>query len=148
MTCGSLLTILLNVDSIEIAKQLWFEPTLRSTVVQNAESFLGETRENATVEESNETNLDSLQSQYASIQSLKNELDQMSLPVGWPQLKNRLQAVPARDRPMILLQTLIGWILTTISVSMGAPFWFNTLEKALNIRNSGNRPQRSEAAPN
>ena len=35
---------------------------------------------------------------------------------------------------------LLGWLLTAIAVSLGAPFWFDTLNKFMNIRSSGTAP--------
>src|ERR1035438_4150831 len=35
----------------------------------------------------------------------------------------------------LLLQHLFGWILTAVAISMGAPFWFDTLNRFMNIRN-------------
>lgn len=35
---------------------------------------------------------------------------------------------------------LLGWILTAIAVSLGAPFWFDTLNKFMNIRAAGTAP--------
>ncbi len=32
---------------------------------------------------------------------------------------------------------LLGWFLTTVAVSMGAPFWFDTLKTFMNVRGSG-----------
>ncbi len=35
-----------------------------------------------------------------------------------------------------------GWILTIIAVSLGAPFWFDTLNRFVNIRAAGKRPAK------
>lgn len=35
---------------------------------------------------------------------------------------------------------LLGWLLTAIAASMGAPFWFDTLNKFMNVRAAGNKP--------
>ena len=34
----------------------------------------------------------------------------------------------------------LGWLLTSIAVSLGAPFWFDTLNRFMNIRNAGRAP--------
>jgi hypothetical protein len=41
----------------------------------------------------------------------------------------------------IISHHLIGWLLTVIAVSLGAPFWFDLLSKIISIRSSGNPPQ-------
>ena len=35
---------------------------------------------------------------------------------------------------------LAGWILTAIAASLGAPFWFDTLNKFMNVRAAGTSP--------
>jgi hypothetical protein len=36
---------------------------------------------------------------------------------------------------------LLGWTVTALAVSLGAPFWFDLLRKLVNIRSSGNKPE-------
>jgi hypothetical protein len=40
----------------------------------------------------------------------------------------------------LIPQHLVGWILSAIAVSLGAPFWFDTLNRFMNIRSSGKSP--------
>lgn len=35
---------------------------------------------------------------------------------------------------------LVGWLLTTVAVSLGAPFWFDVLNRTANLRNSARPP--------
>jgi hypothetical protein len=35
---------------------------------------------------------------------------------------------------------LLGWFLTGVAVSLGAPFWFDTLNRFMNIRATGTAP--------
>ena len=39
------------------------------------------------------------------------------------------------------LVTLIGWILTALAVSLGAPFWFDLLNKFISLRQAGPVPE-------
>jgi hypothetical protein len=41
---------------------------------------------------------------------------------------------------------LLGWLVTAFAVSFGAPFWFDALSKLGSPRNSGTKPQPSQAA--
>jgi hypothetical protein len=34
-----------------------------------------------------------------------------------------------------------GWFLTAVAVSLGAPFWFDTLQRFMNIRGGGKKPE-------
>lgn len=37
-------------------------------------------------------------------------------------------------------ESIIGFLLTAIAISLGAPFWFDLLSKIINLRNSGSKP--------
>jgi hypothetical protein len=39
-----------------------------------------------------------------------------------------------------------GLLVTTIAVSLGAPFWFDVLQKFANVRNAGKPPEKSTPA--
>jgi hypothetical protein len=45
----------------------------------------------------------------------------------------------------IIATHLVGWILTLIALSLGAPFWFDTLNRFMNIRNAGRSPAEPRA---
>ena len=37
------------------------------------------------------------------------------------------------------LETLLGWLITALAITLGAPFWFDLLSKLINIRGTGNK---------
>jgi hypothetical protein len=41
----------------------------------------------------------------------------------------------------------LGWLLTAIAISVGAPFWFDLLDKFITIRSSGTFPERTPKPP-
>jgi hypothetical protein len=47
----------------------------------------------------------------------------------------------------LIPQHIVGWILSAIAVSLGAPFWFDTLNKFMNIRNAGKSPDEGPKGP-
>jgi hypothetical protein len=59
-----------------------------------------------------------------------NELGQFiresDLPIGW-HIKN--------EDPMYYI--VLGWFLTALALTAGAPFWFDVLKKLVNVRSSG-----------
>lgn len=50
----------------------------------------------------------------------------------------------AKDGSGIAL--VFGWFITALAVSLGAPFWFHTLQQLLSLRGSGPKPARSGEA--
>jgi len=44
----------------------------------------------------------------------------------------------------ILLSKIVGWLATILAIMMGAPFWFDILNKISNLRSTGKKPDESE----
>jgi hypothetical protein len=42
---------------------------------------------------------------------------------------------------------LLGWLLTMMAVSLGAPFWFDTLNRIISIRSAGKAPEEKQKPP-
>jgi hypothetical protein len=40
-----------------------------------------------------------------------------------------------------------GWLITILAVSLGAPFWFDTLNRIISIRSAGRAPEEAPHAP-
>ena len=73
-----------------------------------------------------------------AIAEFQKEAAQLQLPIGWS-----AQAGDARSLPNDLtgwLRKLLGIALTVVAISLGAPFWFELLNKLLNLRLTG-KPQ-------
>ncbi len=73
----------------------------------------------------------------ARFDSLRGELTALQLPLGWD-----FSAPISTDR-IYWLRKVMGLLLTTAALTMGAPFWFDLLSKLVNIRAAGNRPDTS-----
>ncbi len=41
-------------------------------------------------------------------------------------------------RPAIWFQRILGWFITALAISLGAPFWFDVLKKIITIQSTGN----------
>jgi hypothetical protein len=46
----------------------------------------------------------------------------------------------------LILLRLPGWLLTVAAISVGAPFWFDTLQRFVNIRGTGKPPEQKKPA--
>ncbi len=55
-------------------------------------------------------------------------VEDSDLPVGWP------------NKNTSMLFTILGWLLTMLALSAGAPFWFDMLKRLINIRSTGPKP--------
>jgi hypothetical protein len=46
-------------------------------------------------------------------------------------------------RPLGVLRMILGWAVSAIAIAMGAPFWFDLLNRLVNVRNTGGKPDSS-----
>ena len=116
LAVGFILAVLLNVDSIRIAQYLSTNPTARAAYVAQAERQT--LPENPTIAEA-----------VAGMQVLK-------LPIGWDGYGVRWTMKPGVDPHPFILSALAGWLMTALAVSLGAPFWFDLLNKVMVIRST------------
>ncbi|MEG4419477.1 hypothetical protein QUA70_12825 [Microcoleus sp. LAD1_D5] len=131
---GTAIAVAANADSIHIINRLSKDSMLRSTVNLYAEQL---------VEKNARTKLDNLTSLRKVQKDVDIALDEVALPFGWSE-QNSLE----RDKQgnllwPALIARLFGWILSGVAISMGAAFWFEALNKIINIRNAGKKPPSS-----
>jgi hypothetical protein len=74
-------------------------------------------------------------------------LDSLDLPIGWP-AEVRCRTTGAQCAGHAAL-TVLGWLLTAFAATLGAPFWFDTLNRVMVIRSTvkpyeKSKPEASE----
>jgi hypothetical protein len=112
-------TLALNADSLQIGKTLWRDDVLRAAVTQQATVQQEQTKGQA--------------DPVKSIESVKA----LNLPVGW----SFAQDDPRRPNGVAgWTGKVLGLLLTTLALSLGAPFWFDFLGKVSRLRGTGNKP--------
>ena len=128
----------LNADSFTIANTLWRDDTLRASVVASAQ----ETAKNTPLSDQGSAQKDT-EDPYAEIQKL-------NLPIGWVKhdnpkaLKDDPRAAPDPDDVRGWIYKVLGIIFTALAVSQGAPFWFDLLNKFVNLRGVGSKPKEEK----
>ena len=127
------LTVAANADTLSIARRLWTNPALSNQVVAAAKDAA---RQLPHVEYQDNNPKKPVpvaaKSQLpAQTQAVLGEL------IGW----KAGATFPPAD-----LEIWIGWLLTAIAVSLGSPFWFDTLGRLSNLRGAGKTPKKSSAA--
>ena len=150
------ITLLLNADTVEISKYLYNNPDARAKIVAKAyETSTDETmkedmnriRQRATASDDtmkltiDQLN-DSLKAKMDAINQANAALKE-SIPLGWTKSEFTVQSdVP--DWVAFVITKLVGMAVTVIAIMMGAPFWFDVLNKISNLRGSGNKPPEGE----
>jgi hypothetical protein len=171
------LTLIFNINVIRLAKKIYNDGQLRSSLVTMAERvvdnpqavtqyytssfknisagidsiYQAKLASDTTTEgkkmilQEKAATLDSLAKQYtqknsAAMLSMVNQLDSTHLPLGWKDdsLRSELKGKPFSTTWIInLLLMLIGLVIGAGCISMGAPFWFDMLNKLVNVRRGG-----------
>lgn len=120
----------LNVDTIVIADTLSRDATLRASVVAAAEARVQQV---ASDDQTAEPLLD--------VEKYREELSELVLPIGWSATDGDPRSVPS-SLPGWLLKSL-GLLITAFAVALGAPFWFDLLNRFVNLRASGGQPAKA-----
>src|SRR4029077_6545076 len=85
-----------------------------------------------------------------------NKLGQTSLPMFWQTTNPSCTAARAQcstlervglDSVSGWVIAIVGWLITIAAISMGAPFWFNLLNKVASLRSTGDPPPQASAQP-
>ena len=109
-----------NADTLTIVNSLSQDSALREALVAQAEAYVQQGRPAADLERNVE------------------ELKALGVLLGWTS-----ESVPSGFGAW--LQKVFGLLLTAFALSLGAPFWFDMLKKAVNIRSVGRAPEEIEA---
>lgn len=136
---GFSLTAFLNVNTITVANRLSSDNTLRSVIVARAEAFAN--RANGQPQQQaaggGQTNVGDAETAKTAFDANKAELEGLGLPIGWPGGFHFVWPWEAEFKGYEnLWGPLIGWLLTAGAISMGAPFWFDMLNKIMVIRST------------
>ncbi len=128
-------TVFLNVDSVKLIDYFYRNPAEAARIADAAEKML---KDKVVVSDTSKTTKKLLEDVKLGI----NELKGLKLPIGWR--KENLKRSFCNSNPWTnagnVLMTLLGWFITAIAVSLGAPFWYDTLNKLVDLRSAGKKP--------
>jgi hypothetical protein len=124
---GLVVAVVLNVNTVRIADHLYRDDATRSAVVARA----GTVATAAAPDTYDEA---------------KEELQSLTLPIGWTgDWEADIRRTGARKTDARLakkelwphvLYAILGWFITALAATMGAPFWFDILNKVMVIRST------------
>jgi hypothetical protein len=142
LTIGFLVAMGLNADTLNITNRLFQEPILQENLSQSINIIL---TNNLNSPLNNCLNSDA--DLTKNCQDLTENFlysylfDFSSLPLGWDQSNLNQQFNSGENIVIQLFKVIMGWGLTAIAISMGSSFWFDILNKLINVRNTGSKPQ-------
>jgi len=138
------LAVICNVDTIHIIRVLSSNPKLLADTVSQAVNTTkaatpqanGSAATAAAVEPTPiEDAIQSVSRLVNNANFAMSNLNNLSLPIGW----SASQWQYLRD-PGHLVSAFLGWFLTGLAASLGAPFWFDTLQRFVTVRGNGRSP--------
>jgi len=132
---GAILAVVLNVNAVHVASVLW-------TTDPSSLSALADVAAQA---KASGSALD-----MSDITKNLNQLQSLGLPIGWPHTPNwRGLLSPSywHDNFLHFIgYHLAGWLVTAAAVSFGAPFWFDLIQKLVNLRSAGPKPDSTTSS--
>jgi hypothetical protein len=135
---AALLTVLTNADTLAITKKLWDNPSLRAEAVKLAEQRAEMPRPTVKVEYNDADDpLNPTITKESQDSLTDDEQNILGKLIGW---EKPLTEYSVGD----LLRHFPGWFLTVVAVSLGAPFWFDVLNKIMKLRNAGKVPAKGK----
>ncbi len=119
-------TVALNADSVMMLTLFSRDTALRASVVAAAEDAVRKSEPPANV---------------------SAQLEKLQAPLGWSfadpmQSPQDLRRFPQNGAEWF--SKFAGLLVTTIAISLGAPFWFDLLNKLVQLRGAGNEPKKEE----
>ena len=134
---GLTVAVVLNVNIIAIAHRLFRDDVERATLVAQAEAVA---RDSSFVSGSS-------QQQFARARAT---LDSLRLPIGWDDMQltvpwdtRVVRDASGTERSVTELrlwayvfEPLVGWTLAALAAMLGAPFWFDLLNKVMVVRST------------
>jgi hypothetical protein len=115
---GLVVAVAINASALTAADRLWKENGVRKGLVAQAE----------------------LQEESIEGEDALSQLKGLGFPIGWEE-ENRPNDVGG------WLLAILGWMITGLAVTLGAPFWFDALGKVSNLRAAGAKPASTVPPP-
>jgi len=154
---GLLTAVVLNVDALHILHRLTHDKTFRDVVVSRAAAAKAPASASAGDE-------------LASITLARGELDAVTMPIGWespttPGAQTQLWPTQfcsasadgsgtlseactfGRNPVYAVVRIVLGWLVTALAVMLGAPFWFDVLNRIMVIRSTVKPHEKSPEEP-
>lgn len=161
---GFIIAVIFNVDTIKIVDKLEKDPKLREQIVQQADAFVKEhpNLDQDLIQLKNQVGSPKTEITSADSSLTKDGEDSLNL-ANFDALKGRRDLLFKKADSLInndlkntnnilgikwreyqcksgwvgcILKSLSGWIITALALSLGAPFWFDLLNKMMKMRGS------------
>jgi hypothetical protein len=137
-----------NADTLMLANRLARDAALRAAIVTAADSATQKITAAASTTQETAGNFSQIQ---AARQQLLDESEKLNLPLGWidPKINGKEDSFALERTPNNFggwAWKALGLLVSALAVSLGAPFWFDTLSSFMNVRGAGKVPSTSQSS--
>jgi hypothetical protein len=134
---GIAAAVVLNVDSITIASRLTNDKTLRAAIVETARPHSTPGAQGTVLGPTT----------TKSYEQISTELASIGYPIGWKESLPEPQMCTPKCTfsATALFKAIVGWFVTAFAIMLGAPFWFDVLNRFMVVRST---VKPSEKSPN
>jgi hypothetical protein len=125
-----------NADTFTIGQRLWKDNALRAAVTAQANSTVTGGKTVCTAAHGNSSSSNANPPSLDTVANCVAAVKQLALPIGWTE----------RTSPKTGIQGItkaFGLLVTAFAIMLGAPFWFDFLGKAAQLRSAGSKPARA-----
>ncbi|MBN3963043.1 hypothetical protein [Nostoc sp. NMS8] len=122
---GISIAVLTNTDTFHLVSRLSQDSVIRSTIVQSASERIDYIKD------------------LEGRKEIEILLRNASIPIGWQNINQQFEQKSGNVlliRSWQVFRLICGWIISGLAIAMGAPFWFDILNKVINVRNAGPKP--------
>ncbi|HZK79539.1 MAG TPA: hypothetical protein VFC46_00690 [Humisphaera sp.] len=147
---GLFIAVALNIDTISIYQRLARDGTLRTSIVAVAEQASAQHRD---AKGGAPPTTQSISDAVKAVEGGIDNIDHLGIPIGWR--ISDYDSFFAHDEkgkngallPSAVLSKIFGLLATALAASLGAPFWFDLLNKFMSIRGNGKAPEEKPKNP-
>ena len=134
---AAVVVISVNADTLMLANKLARDSALRAGIVTAADSTT-----------------QAMAADFNKVQAARKELlvesEKLNLPLGWidPQADGKVDPFAVERFPNSFggwVWKALGLLVSVLAVSLGAPFWFDTLSSFMNLRGAGKVPRTNQS---
>ncbi|MEH1823988.1 MAG: hypothetical protein V7L22_01245 [Nostoc sp.] len=122
---GISIAVLTNTDTFHLVSRLSQDSVIRSTIAQSATQRIDYIKD------------------LEGRKEIETLLENASIPIGWQNINQQFEQNSGNVlliRSWQVFRLICGWIISGLAIAMGAPFWFDILNKVINVRNAGPKP--------
>lgn len=145
--CAGILVLVGNIDAVRIAERFYTDDALRKTVADAVPEVLRSVAPSMPTNAAPARTLTppsttDMTNALRTVVMAVDQLTSLKLPIGWENEPPGSLATASQ-----WFRKLLGLILSAAAFSLGAPFWFDLLNRLVNLRAGGRPPAVTSPAP-